>query len=228
MNYLANKRVLKFMSIFIVFYGVQHLGENDINSVTYLCKKFRFLIKARGQNTSSISLGYSTNTFKNLQAVSIGAQPKPNDDQRCNCISEGTLKKGMIIGGAARHSLLQDLSKKLRAGTRDSGVGVFLRQNISLAVQRGNAANVMATVEEGQKLEFGGRYDDFQRARLNAILELPECRNAPHEFKIGDDRPRPEDLPTPRQLKATISRQRKMNNRERECILKNTQRKHNA
>ncbi|KAL7670768.1 hypothetical protein ACOME3_005692 [Neoechinorhynchus agilis] len=30
-------------------------------------------------------------------------------------------------------------------------------------------------------------YDDFQRARLNAILELPECRNAPHEFKIGDD-----------------------------------------
>ncbi|KAL7668802.1 hypothetical protein ACOME3_009488 [Neoechinorhynchus agilis] len=31
-------------------------------------------------------------------------------------------------------------------------------QNISLAVQRGNAASMMATVEEGQKLEFGGRW----------------------------------------------------------------------
>ncbi|KAL7676678.1 hypothetical protein ACOME3_002926 [Neoechinorhynchus agilis] len=41
---------------------------------------------------------------------------------------------------------------------RNSRAGLFLRQNISLAVQRGNAASVMATVEEGQKLEFGGRW----------------------------------------------------------------------
>ncbi|KAL7667543.1 hypothetical protein ACOME3_010632 [Neoechinorhynchus agilis] len=48
--------------------------------------------------------------------------------------------------------------KKLREATGDSRAGLFLRQNISLAVQRGNAASVMATVEEGQKLEFGGRW----------------------------------------------------------------------
>ncbi|KAL7671442.1 hypothetical protein ACOME3_006340 [Neoechinorhynchus agilis] len=59
---------------------------------------------------------------------------------------------------AARHSAPGSLSKKLRETTADSRAGVFLRQNISLAVQRGNAASVMATVEEGQKLEFGGRW----------------------------------------------------------------------
>ncbi|KAL7667367.1 hypothetical protein ACOME3_010815 [Neoechinorhynchus agilis] len=67
-------------------------------------------------------------------------------------ISEKSCDGGAL--GSSALSLLKDLSKKLREATGDSRAGLFLRQNISLAVQRGNAASVMATVEEGQKLEF--------------------------------------------------------------------------
>ncbi|KAL7670026.1 hypothetical protein ACOME3_004968 [Neoechinorhynchus agilis] len=40
----------------------------------------------------------------------------------------------------------------------DARAGVFLLQNISLAVQRGNAASAIATAEEGEKLQFFGRW----------------------------------------------------------------------
>ncbi|KAL7669193.1 hypothetical protein ACOME3_009859 [Neoechinorhynchus agilis] len=51
-------------------------------------------------------------------------------------------------------TLLQDLSKKLRETTGDERAG----QNISHTVQRGNAASVIATAEEGEKLQFCGRW----------------------------------------------------------------------
>ncbi|KAL7671651.1 hypothetical protein ACOME3_006542 [Neoechinorhynchus agilis] len=57
-------------------------------------------------------------------------------------------------------------ARLLAVSTRESGAwlagdalaGVFLRQNISLAVQRGNAASVIATAEEGEKLRFCRRW----------------------------------------------------------------------
>ncbi|KAL7673281.1 hypothetical protein ACOME3_008147 [Neoechinorhynchus agilis] len=59
--------------------------------------------------------------------------------------------------GSSPLTLLQDLSKKLRETTGDARASVFLRQNISLAIQRDNAASVIATSEEGEKLRFCGR-----------------------------------------------------------------------
>ncbi|KAL7675405.1 hypothetical protein ACOME3_001665 [Neoechinorhynchus agilis] len=82
---------------------------------------------------------------------------------RANAFS-GTPSRSAAKGRKVRRSawqlgtLLQDLSKKLRETTGDSGARVFLRQNISLAVQRSNAASVIATADEGEKLRFCGRW----------------------------------------------------------------------
>ncbi|KAL7674650.1 hypothetical protein ACOME3_000926 [Neoechinorhynchus agilis] len=67
----------------------------------------------------------------------------------CSSVSKGQRKGGRDEWSAWQlGALLQDLSNKLRKATGDARAGVFLRQNISLAVQRGNAVNVIATAEE--------------------------------------------------------------------------------
>ena len=51
----------------------------------------------------------------------------------------------MGSGGASAWAFICDLGRRLVAATDDARAGAFLRQRMSIAVQRGNAASVRGT-----------------------------------------------------------------------------------
>ena len=47
--------------------------------------------------------------------------------------------------GTSAHLFFRDIAKRLADSSRDQRAGLFLRQRISIAIQRGNASSLLGT-----------------------------------------------------------------------------------